>query len=332
MITFKTYAERMQHPQARLIPESMWNDGTLFDCSLPDIMLPLMTASNEELITRLNNSAPTLSLFKLKKLAWLSIALSHPDLELLTLREIATQLHLDSTTLFQLLAIMGNKKHLDEFLNESLNPSVQELIQAKSFSAAYRYAAANGHIGILDYLESKAPDQVQAMIQADDFYAYRNAAFNGHLGVLEHLESKAPEQIQAMIQANKFSAYRYAAANGHLGVLDYLESKAPDQIQAMIQADNFSAYWNAATNGHLGVLEHLESKAPDQIQAMIQAYNFSAYRNAAENGHLGVLEHLESKAPDQIQAMIQADNFYCLSECCFKRSSWGIRAPGIKSP
>ena len=44
------------------------------------------------------------------------------------------------------------------------------------------------------------------MIQAYNFYGYRNAALNGHLGVLDYLESKAPDQIQAMIQADNFSS------------------------------------------------------------------------------------------------------------------------------
>jgi hypothetical protein len=74
MITFKTYEERMLHPQARLIPESMWNNFELFNFSLADFMLPLMTASNEELITHLNNSTATLNSLRLKKIAWLSIA------------------------------------------------------------------------------------------------------------------------------------------------------------------------------------------------------------------------------------------------------------------
>jgi hypothetical protein len=67
MITFRTYEERMLHPQARLIPESMWNDLKLFDFSLNDFMLPLMTVSNEALITHLNNSLPKLNSLRLKK-------------------------------------------------------------------------------------------------------------------------------------------------------------------------------------------------------------------------------------------------------------------------
>jgi hypothetical protein len=327
MITFKTYEERIQHPQARLIPESMWNNEDLFNFSLADFMLPLMTTSKEELITQLNNSAAKLDSLRLKKVAWLSIALSHPDLELSILRNIATQLQLDNTILFQLLVIIGNKKYLDDFLNESLNLSVQKIIQTNNFYV-YRLAAGNGHVGVLQYLEAKAPSQIQDMIQARYFYAYRLAAGNDHLEVLQHLEAKAPNQIEDMIQA----AYQYAAKNGHLEALQRLEAKAPNQIEDMIQAENFSAYRLAAENGHLEVLKHLEAKAPNQIWEMIQADDFCAYRLAAGNGHLEVLQYLEAKAPNQIQDMIQADNFYGLSVCCWKGLSWGNTISRIRSP
>jgi hypothetical protein len=72
----------------------------------------------------------------------------------LILRNIATQLHLASTTLFQLLVIIGNKKHLNDFLKESLNPSVQEIIQADDFYA-YRLAAQNGHHKKIAFFSTK---------------------------------------------------------------------------------------------------------------------------------------------------------------------------------
>jgi hypothetical protein len=307
MITFKTYEERMLHPQAKLIPESMWNNNNLFNFSLAGFILPLMTASNEELITHLNDAAAKLDSNRLKKVAWLSIALGHPNFELSILRNLATQLQLNNLILFQLLVIIGNKKYLDDFLNESLPTNVQKMIQSENFYA-YRLAAENGHLEVLQYLEAKVPNQIQEMIQGFDFCAYRLAAENGHLEVLKHLESKVPNQIQQMIQANDFFAYHLAAGNGHLEVLKHLESKVPNQIQDMIQAYEFYVYGLTAGNGHLEVLKHLESKVPNQIQTMIQANDFLAYRLAARNGHL-VLQYLESVAPDQIQDMIQARDF-----------------------
>src|SRR5437016_6541469 len=92
-ITFKTHEERMQHPQAKLIPESMWDNFSLFSRSLNEAILELMKVSNEKLSTLLTNLLAKLNGRGLKESAWLAIALSHPDLELSRLRMIANQLN-----------------------------------------------------------------------------------------------------------------------------------------------------------------------------------------------------------------------------------------------
>ncbi|OYV56353.1 MAG: hypothetical protein B7X00_00230, partial [Legionella sp. 21-45-4] len=184
-LKFKTEEARMQHPQASLIPTSMWNSYNLFKESLHEALLELMVASDVELDTVLSNSLAKVRANRLTSLAWLAIALSHPELEFSRLQEIAKQLNLDNTRLFHLLTTLGNSDYLIHFMEEQ-------------------------------------QDQIQAMIAADDFYAYWSAAQNGHLPVLEHLESQAPDQIQAMIAAYDFYAYQYAAKNGHLPVLEHL--------------------------------------------------------------------------------------------------------------
>lgn len=49
-LTFNTHEERMLHPQAKLIPQFMWDDPLLFDSSLNETILELMKASNDEII------------------------------------------------------------------------------------------------------------------------------------------------------------------------------------------------------------------------------------------------------------------------------------------
>jgi hypothetical protein len=165
------------------------------------------------------------------------------------------------------------------------------MIEAGDY-AAFRYAAENGHLDVLRYLEEKAHGRLQEMIGANNYHAFSYAAENGHLDVLRYLEEKAPERLQAMIGAGDYAAFRYAAENGHLDVLRYLEEKAPGSFQAMIGANDYHAFSYAAQNGHLDVLRYLEEKSPDRFQTMIEAGDYGAFHSAARNGHLDVVRHL----------------------------------------
>ena len=47
-IEFSSEEERLQHPEARLIPLSVWRSHELFDHELADHFIPLMGASDDE--------------------------------------------------------------------------------------------------------------------------------------------------------------------------------------------------------------------------------------------------------------------------------------------
>jgi lipopolysaccharide biosynthesis glycosyltransferase len=216
-------------------------------------------------------------------------------------------LNKNSAYIFENAAANGHL-HILEYLESKAPDKLQAMIAANNYDT-FRAAAANGHLHILAYLESKDPDKLQAMIAEDNYAAFSAAVIYGHLHSLEYLESKAPKKLQAMIAGINYYAFRDAVKNGHLHILEYLESKAPDKLQAKIEARNYDAFRWAADNGHLHILEYLESKAPAKLQAMIEARNYDAFRWAADNGHLHILEYLESKAPAKLQAMIAADNY-----------------------
>lgn len=260
MPRFKTYAERMKHRQAKLIPSSMWHDNELFYEFLDDTVLSLMKIKSTDLIFHLNQSAPKLNNQWLKKQAWLSIALSHPDLDLLALQQIASILKLSEYQLFSLLIILGNTPLLDEFVTQHKKKDILGMI-SENGCYVYRKAAENGHIEVLKYLEDKAPTLALEMMKAVDFSAYRDASRNNHLEVLKHFEAKAPDLIPAMIKAQNFYVYRVAAANGNMERLKYLETKAPDLVLEMMKADTFCAYRKAFENSHLEICKWILSKS-----------------------------------------------------------------------
>ena len=246
----------------------------------------------------------------------------------------------------------GNMDALEQIIARFSPEEVQAMIQTKERYgrdvdyAAFRKAAANGHLDVMKRLRELAPDQVQAMIKADDYAAFRDAASHGHLAVIEWLRELAPDRVQVMIQAVQYFAYRFASgrhpavmerliawsapetvsnmikANGRnfvrdsglFDIMDRLVEIAPNQLKAIIPEENYALFRQAAFDGRLAVMEQLIALVPDQVQAMIQANKYAAFVEAAGNGHLAVMERLMELAPDQVQAMIKAGDYYAFVE------------------
>ncbi|HBD7142664.1 TPA: hypothetical protein KKW64_001533 [Legionella pneumophila] len=120
-------------------------------------------------------------------------------------------------------------------------------------------AAITGCSSALDTISlSLIPDEIVKMIQAENYYAFRLAAENGHLHVLNRLCELAPTEVMAMIQAENYHAFRLAAETGHLHVLNRLCELAPTEATAMIQAENYYAFrWAAVGRGHHNVINFL---------------------------------------------------------------------------
>ncbi|HAT8179269.1 TPA: hypothetical protein JA361_07300 [Legionella pneumophila] len=120
-------------------------------------------------------------------------------------------------------------------------------------------AAITGCLSTLDELcFSLTPDEVVKIIQAGNYYAFRLAAENGHLHVMNRLCVLAPTEIMKMIQAENYCAFRLAAENGHLHVMSRLCVLAPTEVMEMIQAENYYAFrWATVGIGHHDVINFL---------------------------------------------------------------------------
>jgi hypothetical protein len=219
---FRSENERMQHPQARLIPLSVWKD-VFYSRELSDFQLTLMQTTPSDLGNYLASldDADLQAHNKGKKIQdWFAMAYSHPDITDDLLMDFAGRLNLSDEQLFCLTAEIGKRS-------------------------------------LLERLMERAPDKVQGMIAANNYEAFWKAAKNGHLPVMERLMERAPDNVQGMISAGGYEAFRYAAKNGHLPVMERLMERAPDKVQDMIAANNYEAFWKAAENGHLPVMERL---------------------------------------------------------------------------
>lgn len=252
MAKFKTYAERMKHPQAKLIPASMWSDNQLFYESLDENVLSIMKAKkNEGVIPLLKRLLPRLNDQWKKKQAWLGIALTQAD-SLAILQEAASILKLNENTVFSLLSILGNLDLLKTYTEQYENHVVLAMIRDDEYYP-YRKAAENGHSSVLKYFEATATKLTLEMVTSDHFASYKNAAKNGHVHTLKDIEAVVPDLVLEMIQAQNYYAYRMGAMNGHLGVLKHLESKAPGFVNEMVAEDNFFAYRKSLERGHFDI-------------------------------------------------------------------------------
>lgn len=209
-------AQRLAHPQARLIPMSLMNNYRFFNCELLDSFIPLMQPQTEDqLFDRLRDFAMLVG--KKKQCLWLALAFSHPNLSKEKLAAIARPIGLTPGEHLNVIIILNRQDNLDYVLAQGGYP---ELVEQKA-NTLFGLASEYGCLGMLTYLELKIPDKLQEMIAANNFSAFSRAASMGHLGVLRYLETKAPNKLQEMIESEKFSAFIGAAINGHLEVLHY---------------------------------------------------------------------------------------------------------------
>ena len=284
---FKTESERKTHAQARLIPQNLW--GMVFNDKLLLPELPLFSTPIQSLL-----STPELLQSQLRnEAAWVCIAVSNNRATAEELAQAAKLLDLALTDVLFLASSLGNLRLAQNALATLGQVEAFGIISDKNHRA-YRSAAANGQLEMLQYFETLAPELATQIIQAVNYSAYSKASENGHLNVLKHLEAKKPDLIFEMIKANECQAYRSACANAQFDIVRYLESKSDLLTYQMIKANNFGAYSVAARYNQVEILKHLEDTAPEFIAQMIQVNNYAPFHSATENEHHGVVNHLLS--------------------------------------
>ncbi|KTD62275.1 ankyrin repeat protein [Legionella santicrucis] len=288
--------QRNQHPQACLIPEIVWSE-IFNDNVFPNVLFSWMSMPYVVLKKQLTStidveknkawmaivlSHPTLNN---QQLIELGDILGLCDSELLNLVVMLS----NNTNHLELLRQYSQKE-----FNEIDSFSV-----IKNYSLRIQRVAKLGYLNTLEYLigmiEPKVTkSQLQDIMTHDSCAAFREAAGQGHLDVLQFLETKVPDKLHEMMEATNYYAFRWAANQGHLAVLRYLESKMPEKLSDMIKAGAFCAFRFAASHGHLEVLKYLQEKAPDKMLKMLKTNTFIAFQLAVLKGHLPVVQYMLS--------------------------------------
>jgi len=282
-------ATRLNHPQARLIPESMWRMIFSYELSKYEIMF--MTLSHEALLPHLTEVVALDNSQKMR--ICYVITLSHVELSNKELIHIYNTIGIPNNSLFVLGAVLG---HLSLF--QQIATSVLP-VDTECMESAFIMAAAHGNLLVMRELIKLAPDKLMEMIAAESYSAFRFAAANGHLLVVEELLKFAPDKAQEMIESTDYEAFLLSTRYGHLSVMQMLRLQmlkilTPDQLTNIIEKNNYMLFRMVAENGHQLVLQELIRLAPDKRLNMIKANDFEPFRDTAELGHLTALHYLLS--------------------------------------
>lgn len=290
-LTFKTKAERMQHPQAKLIPDSIWASSRLFANSLDDAVLAMMQASDEDLTSRFdslpkltNKPLTSKAPLELRMAAFVGIALSHPNLPFSVFKSLNVQFDFHPRLVVELFTILGYEAHLLEYMN-TLSPSEVSYVNYANFYY-YKLAAEQGRLSSMKRLETY--DELKDRKDADYVEVYLLAASKGQLEAMHHLETYG--KLKDTLVPKLYKVYQLAAENGQLEAMRHLEKMGPLNVRA----DYYNiVYGLAASNGHVSVMQHLETKATTAEQ-QFEMFE-EAYISAAGRGRLEVLLYLENK-------------------------------------
>ncbi len=291
-IIFTTEEERLQHPQARLIPPDAWNE--YFDGKLSLSVISLMQAEDNDLDHHLSNLSAS---EKGKTPIWIALMVSHPTLTtpqvLNWLQQVRPLNKQDDLKIFLLgMALSSKNEQLSmELINSCDSAQLYNLISDCELPVKII------PLFLLHYLESKLD-----LIHFHNFYfrylhdAFVSAAGDGHLPLLEYLESpehvegtnkKSLKEIVVNINDNSISP-------DYFSCLEHLKSKIRILGRKVIGLPQyFDAYKSGANNDHLPVLKYLESKLkPGQQQRMITANDCYPFRMAISKKSSSVITHL----------------------------------------
>lgn len=251
---FNNEAERMQHPQGRIIPNSLWNSFFRTNELSEELIQSMQATDGIILDSYIAAMQPQLKYNDDKARSWLCLILSHTDVSFEQFDHWADQLSMSPELLFQTAAAWGNKDYFQHLITmHEIDGSLQSLIAANNYFA-YQQAAEQGHLLILTCLESNAPQSITKMIRSRDYEAFLIASRRGHLSIIQHfMDQLNPKDQVHMISDGSFSAFIAAAQNGRLDILNYLVEQTRDLgiLQNMLSEGGFTAFrWAAMYNQH----------------------------------------------------------------------------------
>lgn len=297
--------ERKAHPQIGLIPKNLW--AWIFDYCIEEPELKLLAQPIEDF----SNATPTSN----QRGAFVCIVVANPKATVEELLRVAQILNLKLDVVLYLAAGLGHVLLVEHLLKNNLAQIKESLSKKNSNSPrAYELAAHNGHVRILELIESVI--SASKLVKSSEYYPMILACAGGAIEAVKHFETIIPDIFTQMPFERLQKAYMEAAENIEIEVLKYIEGKEICPVENLIlykqdedPYHKFLLFHSAIMNGDLPVIEHYEEKVPHLVEEMIKANNYEAYRDAVLFGHLHIVIHLESIAPHLVDNMVKVNNY-----------------------
>lgn len=331
---FHTESERCKHPQAGLIPRTLWFD--LFDTGIYGLEVALMQTSIKTILEdrthismMYSNDSTTyhgkIDAAKRISRAWLCIVLAHQEATPEELIQAADLLAVTDSLKLKLALSSGNIPLIISIINQlDSNILYQEFALGFSFNSisnsmsdSFKALIQNGQLQVLETLAKKSPQLLLSLIghtnksfdSPSNFPAFIEAVCYGQVAILKFFEQLAPQLIQDMIRSDNFAAYKNAVKHGHLAVIKHLEALAPDLVDEMTQSVQGDVYSSVAERGDLEMLHFIESRSPRLVTQMIRSNQFAACKGAAREGHIAILEHFGKQDPTVLIEFCKSINY-----------------------
>ena len=324
-MNFASEEERMQHPYARLIPESIWRE--FFSSQVNgeprflDVHLKLMSSSEAELealIPANTYSEHTNSNRRIWfALAYREIALNEDTL-VQFLKKIVAVGHPEFDIYRQHLktaVIYGKTTLIDKILSEVTPETRKTGLIRKVLGDAIDHNATEVLTHLLTSLSEKkfSPATIKELNTL-----LTGAVCNNNTYIVNFFINYDRALFIKLIASEKFKVFQEAAAVGQLDMMRFLgEQVGAETFGLMIESADYNAFNLAAKNYHMHVLAFLvESVSSEKLKQMLAANDYAAFIDKGyvfdNEKSLAQLDFLLEKSAivevDFTQKMLMAEN------------------------
>ena len=291
-----------------LIPERMWHDIALFNQTLSDVTLQLMSTEISELETLaaeeyLHEGMTAQEM----QCTFLAIALSHPDASDEALLRIAETMQIPRQYLYTCVARLGRIGLMEPALSNAAREVSTQIHPSESalnnLQKIMTLAVTYGHIKVVDHVADLAPNCLEPIIRMNHYEVFKASACSGQLPVMQRLMQLAQPSIKHLIRQGAYAeammetlltVYRFTFNQIVIKALnwfypDWLKAVLHEHVKTMLHDDNDRALIQVAETGYLDVLQGLFERYTPSYQGI--AY---AFMNAAAKGHNDIAHWLLS--------------------------------------
>ncbi len=199
--------------------------------------------------------------------------------------------------------------NLFKFQQEYLDLTMLSLSEIPVGQAFVRLSASNGHLDILQYLDTNYKDALQAIVQQNANDTANFAAYNGHLDVLKWYLGVFPQMKSSLaFPDDEGKTILFPAC--HLDILKHLYSITPDVGLDFGQRapDGHSLLSHSASLGNADVLQWLLETFPDQWKTTDYSQVVQVSSSKTGSKYIQILKTLKTMHP---KITIKVGDLHC---------------------